>query len=91
MIPKKGLKICVVVVLMDSLDTYIYIYTYINIHNIYTSFLSTISPSGKSKDVIFYVSVGHRQTMALQGLRTWKEGSEVTGWWKVYTTRRVGT
>ena len=82
------LKICVVVVLMDSLYTHIYIYIYINIHNIYTSFLSTISPSGKSKDVSFYVSIGHRQTMALQGVRTWKGGSEVTGGWKVYTTRK---
>jgi len=91
MIPKKGLKICVVVVLMDSLYTHTYIYTYINIHNFYTSFLSTISPSGKSKDLSFYVSIGHRQTMALQGLRTWKGGSEVTGGWKVYTTPRVGT
>lgn len=68
--------------------THTYIYIYINIHNIYTSFLSTISPSGKSKDVSFYVSIGHRQTMALQGLRTWKGGSEVTGGWKVYTTRK---
>ena len=75
----------------QSIHTHIYIYTYINIHNFYTSFLSTISPSGKSKDLSFYVSIGHRQTMALQGLRTWKGGSEVTGGWKVYTTPRVGT